>query len=72
MKQSLEKQLIPKRSHKVMPDFTGAQFPPHRAYVSGKSPGYSVVELATPKGTNNLIEGTNKNGLKVKEGSPSE
>lgn len=40
-------------------------------FNSGKSPGYSVVELATPNGTNNLTEGTNKNELKVKEGSPS-
>jgi hypothetical protein len=32
---------------------------------SGKSPGIPVVEVATPNGTNNLTEGTNKNGLKV-------
>jgi hypothetical protein len=33
---------------------------------SDKSPGNLVVELVTPKGTNNLTEGTNKNELKVK------
>lgn len=32
---------------------------------SGKSLGNSVVELAPPKGTNNLTEGTNKNGMRV-------
>ena len=39
---------------------------------NGKSPGNPVGELATPNGTNNLAEGTKKNELKVKEGSPSE
>ena len=38
---------------------------------SGKSLGNPVVEVATPKGTNNRTGGTNKNELKVKEGSPS-
>jgi len=32
---------------------------------SGKSLGNPAVELATPNGTNNLTEGTNKNGLRV-------
>ncbi len=32
---------------------------------SGKSPGNPVVELAPPKGTNNLTGGTNKNELRV-------
>ena len=34
-------------------------------FNSGKSLGNPVVEVATPNGTNNLAEGTNKNGLKV-------
>ncbi|HAA28464.1 MAG TPA: hypothetical protein DCE56_13270 [Cyanobacteria bacterium UBA8553] len=33
---------------------------------SGKSLGNPVVELATPNGTNNLTEGTKKNGMWVK------
>jgi hypothetical protein len=32
---------------------------------SGKSLGNPMVELATPKGTNNRTEGTNKNESKV-------
>jgi hypothetical protein len=35
------------------------------ATSSSKSPGNSVVELATPNGTNNLTEGTKKNELMV-------
>ncbi len=35
------------------------------ALARGKSLGNPVVELATPKGTNNLSEGTNKNELRV-------
>jgi hypothetical protein len=47
------------------PDFIGdnpAAFP----FNSGKSLGIPMVELATPNGTNNLIEGTNKNEMGVK------
>jgi hypothetical protein len=33
---------------------------------SGMSQGNPVVEMATPKGTNNLTGGTNKNELRVK------
>ena len=71
MKQSLEKQLTPERSHNIKPDFIGAEFPPHSNPNSSKSHGNPIVELATPNGTNNLTEGTKKDGLKVKEGSPS-
>jgi hypothetical protein len=52
--------------HKKNPDFTGASFPPHFLTNSGKSQGNPVVEMAPPKGTNNLTEGTNKNGRRVK------
>ena len=37
----------------------------HNFRSSGKSPGNPVVELAPPNGTNNLTEGTKKNGLMV-------
>jgi hypothetical protein len=40
--------------------------PPHIVLDSGKSLGVPVVELATPNGTNNLTEGTNKNDFWVK------
>jgi len=36
---------------------------------SSKSQGIPVVELAKPNGTNNLTEGTNKNGMWVKRWS---
>lgn len=47
------------------PDYTGAN---SRLVVDnrGKSLGNPVVEVATPNGTNNLTEGTNKNEPKVK------
>ncbi|AFZ12459.1 hypothetical protein Cri9333_2192 [Crinalium epipsammum PCC 9333] len=47
------------------PDFIGDN--PAAYFVnSGKSLGVPMVELATPNGTNNLTEGTNKNDLRVK------
>ncbi|PSB14372.1 hypothetical protein C7B65_26535 [Phormidesmis priestleyi ULC007] len=41
-------------------------FPPRSKLNSGKSLGNPVVEMALPNGMNNLTEGTNKNGLRVK------
>ena len=48
------------------------EFIPAESFVNiGKSPGNPVVEMATPKGTTNRTQGTKKNELRVKEGSPS-
>ena len=46
------------------PDLIGDNPAAYPAY-SGKSLGVPMVELATPKETNNLTEGTNKNGSRV-------
>jgi hypothetical protein len=65
VKQSLEKQPSFRRDTTQNP--TSLELIPAASFFnSGKSPGNPVVELATPNGTNNLTEGTNKNGLKVK------
>jgi hypothetical protein len=47
------------------PDFIGDN-PAVYVFDNGKSLGIPMVELATPNGTNNLTEGTNKNDLRVK------
>ena len=67
VKQSLKKQPRPKRGAVQNPrlHWKQAAFPPCHFDNNGKSLGNPVVELATPKGTNNLTEGTNKNELRV-------
>ena len=44
-----------------------AKFPPYGYPNNGKSLGNPVVEVATPNGTKQSTEGTNKNALMVKE-----
>ena len=65
MKQSLEKRPTRKRDTMQKPDLIGDNPAAYPAY-SGKSLGIPMVELATPNETNNLTEGTNKNGSRVK------
>ena len=72
VKQSLEKQPSLRRGTTNKTPTSLEITPAASDQNSSKSLGDSVVELATPNGTNNLTEGTNKNELKVKEGSPSE
>ena len=71
VKQSLEKQLTFGRSTQYKARLNWRINPAVSVDNSGKSPGIPVVEMATPNGTNNLTEGTNKNELEVKEGSLS-
>ena len=63
VKQSLEKRLKRKRGTKIKPPTLLESIPAAHFVSSGKSPGNPVVELATPNGTNNQAEGTNKNEL---------
>ncbi|MEG5162350.1 hypothetical protein QUB37_18150 [Microcoleus sp. AT3-A2] len=65
MKQCLEKQPREKRDTTPTPDFAG-DIPVAHSLSSDKSSGEPAVELAPPNGTNNLTEGTKKNGLRVK------
>jgi hypothetical protein len=68
VKQSLEKQpTLERGADRQIPDSIGDKtaFPPKHYRVNGKSLGNPMVEMATPKGTNNLTGGTNKNELRV-------
>ena len=66
MKQSLQKQPTLERGTTNKTPTSLEINPAAFLFNSGKSPGKPVVELATPNGTNNLTEGTNKNELEVK------
>lgn len=52
--------------HNEKPSILLERTPATRLFSSGKSPGDLAVEMAIPKGTNNLTEGTKKNELRVK------
>ena len=65
VKQSLKKQPTVRRDITLIPT-SPEIIPAALFYISGKSPGILAVEVATPNGTNNLTEGTNKNELRVK------
>jgi len=65
VKPSLKKQPISERGTILKPRLHWRSFPPHTLDHSGKSLGNPVVEVATPNGTINLTEGTNKNKLRV-------
>ena len=71
MKQSLEKQPRNKQGTNKKTLTSLELIPAENTSISGKSPGVPMVEVATPKGTNNLTEGTKKNELEVKERSLS-
>jgi hypothetical protein len=74
MKQSLKKQPSQKQvtTLTTVRSLTSLEFIPAASVKnSSQSLGNPVVELATSKGTINLTEGTNKNAIKVCEGSPS-
>ena len=61
MKQSLEKQPITEQGV-TQNSLTSLEIIPAASDTnSGKSPGNPAVEVATPNGTINLSEGTNKN-----------
>ncbi|MEH2282040.1 MAG: hypothetical protein V7K90_12055 [Nostoc sp.] len=60
VKQSLEKQPISEQGATKNPDLTGIHSR-RNELRNGKSLGNPVVGLATPNGTINLSEGTNKN-----------
>jgi hypothetical protein len=66
VKQSLKKRLISERGATLNSRLYWSSIPATHPPSSGKSPGNPVVELATPNGTNNLTEGTNKNELRVR------
>ncbi|MEH1945663.1 MAG: hypothetical protein V7K77_01510 [Nostoc sp.] len=66
MKQSLEKRLMPRQGRNTQPLTPLERIPAECLQNIGKSQGNPVVGLATPNGTINLSEGTNKNELWVK------
>ncbi len=66
MKQSLKKRPIGKRGITQNPPTSLELIPASSHPAEAKSLGNPVVELATPTGTINLTEGTNKNESEVK------
>ncbi len=65
MKQSLRKRPIQRQGATLKPLTSLELIPAEYEPSNGKSPGNPMVEAATPNGTINLSEGTNKNELWV-------
>ncbi|MEH2380494.1 MAG: hypothetical protein V7K27_24225 [Nostoc sp.] len=59
----MKSDLLCSRAQRKIPDRTGVHSRRIFGQDNGKSPGNLVVESATPNGTINLSEGTNKNDL---------